>query len=112
MRTRAGEPVHLQARMVDRVEVPQEGNFVERAMHPVADEIDEEQDLEELQNQRLCGDRLLEIELDRPRERNLYRNHRRERDELHAGVADEEMLDVGLPARAEDLLLAQRPDPL
>ncbi len=82
-------------------------------MDPVADQVDAEQDLEELQHQRLCRDRLLEIELHRPRERNLHRDQRRERNELHARVADEEVLEIGLPAGAENLLVRmQRPHPL
>src|SRR5829696_5914054 len=103
MRARPREPIHVEARMVNRMEIPQQRNPVKCAMYPVTDQVDEEQHLEELQHERLRRDFLLEVELDCPREGHLDRNHRGKRDELDACVADEEMLDVGLPAVAEDL---------
>jgi hypothetical protein len=60
VRPRAGEPIHVQARVMDRVEIPHPRNLVERAMHPIAHEVDAKQDLEELEDQRLRRDLLLE----------------------------------------------------
>ena len=108
MDARAGEPVHFPARVMDGVEAPQPRHPVKRAVDPVGGEIDEQHDLDELQPQRLGGHRLLKIEPHRPGEQHLDRNQRRERQQLHPGVADEEMLQVGLPAFAEHALRAQR----
>src|SRR4029077_10478646 len=108
---RAGEPVHVFARMMNRVEIPQPRDSMKAAVHPVGDEIHGQQNLHELQPDGLCCHELLEVELQSPCEQCLRRDHAGEGKQLYAGVADEEMLEIGLPASTEDLLPAQLEQP-
>ena len=56
VQARTREPVHVETRVMDRVESPEDGNRVERAVNAVLGEIRAEQHGEELHDQRQSGD--------------------------------------------------------
>jgi hypothetical protein len=103
----AGQPVHLPARVVDRVEPPEPGHLVEEPVHRVLGEIGDDQHLDELQRQRLRGHRGLELRRHRPAEEDCGGRHGQEHGELHEEMAHPEVPEIRAPLGAEDRLLAQ-----
>ncbi len=57
MQPRSGKPVHHVCRVMDPMEAPEHRHLMKCAMHPVLHEVGEHQDLDELDDERLTGDR-------------------------------------------------------
>ena len=87
------------------VKLPQPRDLVHRPVNPVGKDVDGKQNLDELQPVRLRRNGFLEIKIDGPEEISLNRNDGKETDQLHADVADHEVLHVRDPAAAQNALI-------